>query len=154
MTGFTNRYLNKQIFPSPSKEQTDRWVYELGDFIEEDYISFCNKENIAIPMFAKLFMFIIEEQDTIEEIRALMEALDHVDLSVLCIQYGTVAEWDKAGGYEAYRAKVVDKMGAIDTMLKNYAFDKTPCFEDTYETRIVYIGNSNDGRKVKVCANG
>ena len=153
MTGFTIRYLNKQIFPSPSKERANG-VYEIGGFVEEDYISFCNKENITIPMFARLFMFIIEEQDTIEEIRALIDAINHVNLSVLCIQYGTVAEWDKAGGCEAYRAKGIDKMCAIEIMLKNYGFDETPYFEDTYGTRIVYIGNSNDGRKVKVCANG
>ena len=151
MTGFTIRYLNKTYFPN--KERADG-VREIGGFAEEDYISFCNKENITIPMFARLFVFIIEEQDTEEEIEALIKALNRIDLSMLCIQYGTTAEWDKAGSYEAYRAKVVDKMCAIDTMLKDYGFDVTPCFKDTYETRIVYIGNSTDARKVKVCANG
>nr|DAO22800.1 MAG TPA: hypothetical protein [Bacteriophage sp.] len=151
MTGFTIRHLNKTYFPN--KERADG-VHEIGGFAEEDYISFCNKENITIPMFARLFMFIIEEQDTEEEIEALIRALNRIDLSMLCIQYGTTAEWDKIGGYEAYQAKVVDKMWAIDTMLKDYGFDATPCFKDTYETRIVYIGNSTDARKVKVCANG
>lgn len=151
MTGFTIRHLNKTYFPN--KERADG-VHEIGGFAEEDYISFCNKENITIPMFARLFMFIIEEQDTEEEIEALIRALNRIDLSMLCIQYGTTAEWDKVGGYEAYQAKVVDKMLAIDTMLKDYGFDATPYFKDTYETRIVYIGNSTDARKVKVCANG
>lgn len=113
-------------------------------FAIEDYLELCLQENVCVPIQAKLFGFCMTDEDEFgtewnKSLAELLKAIDIENISIIVIDYNAVTS------FWGVDLLVYD----LDSVLLRYGFSREEAFKDTYESRFVYIGDTDDGFQLK-----